>query len=118
MKLSRIIKWEFRFFAWFMIIFLIVYIIGIYSEHKMDTKGQRIPFTYYDIENEKYTTIQMILEDSGFKNIVVDFVETDSSEMNGHIKSFNVDNSNSFSTDDYYSEDVPIIITAYKLSRD
>ena len=85
---------------------------------KRKDKGLHIPFTSYDIENEKESTIQMILEDCGFENIVVDYVQTDSADKNGYIKSFTVGTSNSFTVDECYPENVPIKIIAYKLSED
>lgn len=114
----KLIKWELRVMVWLVLFMLITVILGLYSNQKRDTKGLHIPFTSYDIENEKETTIQMILEDGGFKNIVVDFEETDSSEKDGYIKSFTVGNSTSFTADDYYPEDVQIRIITYKLSGD
>ena len=116
--MAKLIKWELRVIVWILVVMLITIVLGIYYGHKQDTKGLHIPFTSNDIENEKETTIQIILEDSGFKNIVVDFEETDSSEKDGYIKSFTVGNSTSFTADDYYPDDVRIRIITYKLSGD
>ena len=69
--MAKLIKWELRVMVWFVLFMLITVIVGWYSSYKRDTKGLHIPFTSYDIENEKETTIQMILEDS--VNLLVNF---------------------------------------------
>ena len=84
----KLIKWELRVFVWLVGFLLFLFIIMEFPDYnfKRKDKGLHIPFTSYDIENEKESTIQMILEDCGFENIVVDYVQTDSADKNGYIK--------------------------------
>lgn len=110
----KLIKWELRFVFLILITGAIAATIGGVSVHNKTKNGEiHIPFTKEEIGTEKWTTIQIILEDLGFTYIDAHDEITDSTERDGLVKDFII-NGTAFDPDIYYPKDAHIEITFYR----